>query len=363
MSLIYDAIRENEAPTSGPMPEPAAGLSLARRTERGQASSWPAVIVFLVIVVLGALVLGWWYHARTVAFTQPVANEAATGAASLVAPLSSPSRSQTAAVVVPSAPAPIVESTAAETPQSSVGTLSVNALAPPPSAVAEVTTKEHVRSNAEEFPASAASAGSSPDQMAMAPSAGPRGRASADAPDVARSPAAHRTRTSQGNRSLPENVARASRAPHKSPAPAVTAANARASLAAAQPITPGRASPATAHQQFDAFMQAMRSNDLTVADSRLAALRQELGPNSLTLLRAESWLALAHKDLVAARRGYTALLERLPGDEEASINLASVELQENHVAAAREVLSDALRTHPDSEALSGAIARFQEIRR
>ncbi|AVS95055.1 tetratricopeptide repeat protein [Paracidovorax avenae] len=112
-------------------------------------------------------------------------------------------------------------------------------------------------------------------------------------------------------------------------------------------------------QRFNAFLQAMRTGDLPGAGQHLAALRRELPPGSVSLLRAEGWHALAGGDAGAAARIYQDILDRLPGDEEASINLASIEARRDRAESARRILADAVRLHPESESLKAALARFQ----
>ncbi len=112
-------------------------------------------------------------------------------------------------------------------------------------------------------------------------------------------------------------------------------------------------------QRFNAFLQAMRTGDLAGAGQHLAALRRELPPGSVSLLRAEGWHALAGGDASAAARIYQDILDRLPGDEEASINLASIEARRDRAESARRILADAVRLHPESESLKAALARFQ----
>ncbi len=151
---------------------------------------------------------------------------------------------------------------------------------------------------------------------------------------------------------------RASRAatPPAHPSPVHPAA-ARVSVSPAAPASAPAAMPV--EQRFNAFLQAMRTGDLAGAGQHLAALRRELPPGSVSLLRAEGWHALAGGDASAAARIYQDILDRLPGDEEASINLASIEARRDRAESARKILADAVRLHPESESLKAALARFQ----
>jgi hypothetical protein len=114
--------------------------------------------------------------------------------------------------------------------------------------------------------------------------------------------------------------------PHAKAAPARPAAARTPARAARAPVAPApQAAPEEdmpAEKRFALFLQAMKTSDLPAAQTQLQRLRQQMTGNSMTLLRAEAWFALASGDVAGARARYTGLLERLPGDEEASINLA-----------------------------------------
>lgn len=115
----------------------------------------------------------------------------------------------------------------------------------------------------------------------------------------------------------------------------------------------------SAEQHFNQFLLAMRNGDLPGAERHLVALRAGLPQGSVSLLRAEGWHAMARDDRDGAARHYQAILDRLPGDEEASVNLASIELRRQRTEPARQILADALRMHPESEALKSALAGFR----
>ena len=122
------------------------------------------------------------------------------------------------------------------------------------------------------------------------------------------------------------------------------------------PPTPPEPSP---QQNFQAFVQAMQAKDVERASARLNALASQLPPSSLSLLRARAWYALETGQTAAAQDYYKSLLERLPGDEEASVNLAALELQAQRIEPARKLLREALVQHPDSEQIKAALARFR----
>ena len=141
------------------------------------------------------------------------------------------------------------------------------------------------------------------------------------------------------------------------PSPARSQVQALAVVPVSRPVAPPVAIPV--EQRFGLFLQAMRSHDLPTAEQHLAALRRDLPRSSVSLLRAEGWYALAQGDTDGAARHYQDILERLPGDEEASINLAGVESRRQRTEVARQILADGVRAHPESESLKSALAGFR----
>ena len=107
--------------------------------------------------------------------------------------------------------------------------------------------------------------------------------------------------------------------------------------------------------RFVVAMQEARSGD---AERELAALRERLPAGSLGLLRAQAWFDLRAGRDAAAEGGYRAILERMPGDEEAAINLASIQSRQQKSEEARATLDAAARLQPDSAALRAALAQF-----
>ncbi|MEW5889535.1 MAG: tetratricopeptide repeat protein [Pseudomonadota bacterium] len=155
-----------------------------------------------------------------------------------------------------------------------------------------------------------------------------------------------------------------------SPAVAKDAAPRRQSAVAKTPTRPQRSTAVPAakkpaeempiEQRYASFMQALRIGDKTAAESHLASLRRALPADSLSLQRMEAWYLLQDGQANAAAEKYRAILERVPGDEEASINLASILVQTGQREAARQVLDEARRMHPDSEDLRNALAGFSK---
>lgn len=125
-----------------------------------------------------------------------------------------------------------------------------------------------------------------------------------------------------------------------------------ASVADVAPLVP-------VEKRYALFLASMKAGDLVGAREQLTALQSQIPPGTMSRLRAEAWFALQSGNEVDARRGYQDILERVPGDEEASINLASIEARAGHRESARQVLTDALANNPGSEALLATLARFK----
>ena len=102
-------------------------------------------------------------------------------------------------------------------------------------------------------------------------------------------------------------------------------------------------------------MKDARTDD---AERELAALKARLPEGSLGLLRAQAWFDLRAGHDAAAGDGYRAILERMPGDEEAAINLASIQSRQQKPEEARATLDAAVRLQPGSAALRAALAQF-----
>lgn len=107
------------------------------------------------------------------------------------------------------------------------------------------------------------------------------------------------------------------------------------------------------------FLQAMKADNLVAAGEQLAELQKQLPQGALTRLRAEAWFSLRSGNVATARQTYRAILERIPGDEEASLNLAFIEAQANRRELALQVLTEGLRGNPESEPVREALARFK----
>ena len=106
---------------------------------------------------------------------------------------------------------------------------------------------------------------------------------------------------------------------------------------------------------FEVFNRALADRDTTLAQKQLALIQSNLPEFSIARMRAEAWFAQQTADMDVARRLYVRLLDKLPGDESASVNLASIERLQMRFDAAKETLAKALRNNPNSTVLRSAL--------
>jgi tetratricopeptide (TPR) repeat protein len=127
----------------------------------------------------------------------------------------------------------------------------------------------------------------------------------------------------------------------------------------ATPVT-STAQPSTEDVRtlFEALNQALESQDKALAQSKLQGIQSKLPESSVARLRAESWFAHQTGDLDSASRIYRRLLEKIPGDELTSVNLASIERKRQRPEQAKEVLAKGLRQNPSSSVLRSAIEQL-----
>lgn len=159
--------------------------------------------------------------------------------------------------------------------------------------------------------------------------------------------------------------------PAVAPPPAAVPAPAAAPVLA-QPVSQARPSPAEVtvrstggatesasnediSELFDGLNRALEARDEAQALRHLQGIRNRLPEGSLARLRAEGWHAYRTGDAERAQRVYRRLLEKLPGDENASLTLASIERQGQRPDQAREVLARSLRNNPNSTVLRAAL--------
>ncbi|MBT9549771.1 MAG: tetratricopeptide repeat protein [Hydrogenophaga sp.] len=158
----------------------------------------------------------------------------------------------------------------------------------------------------------------------------------------------------------PAPAGSADAAPVSMPAPApalkeppATAVPARP---AAAPVAPAAsAAPDDLSERFEGMNHALDNKDDATARRHLQAIQAQLPATSVARLRAEAWFAYQSGDLSSAQRTYRRLLDRLPGDEQAALTLASIEKKSARPDQARDILSRSLRVNPGSVPLRSAM--------
>lgn len=149
-------------------------------------------------------------------------------------------------------------------------------------------------------------------------------------------------------------------APHPSTGPRRTKRSAARSAPRSQPVKAALLAEMPVDQRYALLAQALNAGDMAAAKSHLAELERALPAESVTLLRARAWYASRAGDVVEARKSWQAVLERLPGDENAGLNLAALDAREGRIDAARSLLADVLTANPDSVAAQRALRRLKE---
>lgn len=128
-----------------------------------------------------------------------------------------------------------------------------------------------------------------------------------------------------------------------------------AAVAPAAPQPEPEPEPVPVEQIHAEVMTAVAAGDLPAARARLVELALRLPSDNLALLRARAWVSARGGAPAEAMRDYQAILQRLPGDENASLNLAALEAAAGQPEAARATLSGALSRFPESERLQRAL--------
>jgi Tetratricopeptide repeat len=158
----------------------------------------------------------------------------------------------------------------------------------------------------------------------------------------------------------PAPAASANAAPASTPAPAPAVKEPPAAAVPAKPaptpVTPAAsAAPDDLSERFEGMNHALDNKDDATARRHLQAIQAQLPATSVARLRAEAWFAYQSGDLSSAQRTYRRLLDRLPGDEQAALTLASIEKKSARPDQARDILSRSLRVNPGSAPLRSAM--------
>lgn len=107
---------------------------------------------------------------------------------------------------------------------------------------------------------------------------------------------------------------------------------------------------------------AVAGGDIAVRDASLDELQKLLPADSLTLLRARAWAAHGGNDIEGAERYYRAILQRVPDDEYAGVNLALIDARRGDVNEARERLARLAARNSGSPMVSRAQAELETVR-
>ena len=114
----------------------------------------------------------------------------------------------------------------------------------------------------------------------------------------------------------------------------------------------------TVQPMHQTFLQHVAAEEWDEARRVRARVGELLPPGHLLYKRMDAWLALEQGRGAHAARQYRAILDRLPGDTEAAINLAWLHIQEFRQTEAREVIDAALEHSPRSAPLRLARKRL-----
>ncbi len=312
MSLIHDALREQDGPVPPVRPAPRASWWASRSAQArgGMLLATAGVVGFLLA---GTLLLSFGKRgesgpparagASAASPARPPADAAATGPAITAVPSASP-----AMVHAPQPPFP--GAAAADAPRTPE-TLAMPALAPPPdrpdAGVADAAV-----------------------DMEPTPAAPPPVRAPAPSP-------ADAVASSEGT--APAIRIKVER--RTDTAPAGTGMDNRA-----------------VEQAVGEVESAMAGGDLPAARQALARLGALLPPESLTLLRMQAWIAHAGNDTAQAESLYRRIAERVPEDVNAGVNIALLDARRGEADAARQRLTQLSGRYPRSPQVARALAEL-----
>jgi tetratricopeptide (TPR) repeat protein len=226
-----------------------------------------------------------------------------------------------------------------------LGFLVAFAVSVPREGVAAVET----RPLADEAPAAAATA-PAPTVPAVAPEPVPHAPVRSDS-----------RRTPDGTREIRIAPAPVSTAIPEIPAPAAlpTGSIVRHASRPAGKSAPADDEAATA-AAVAAFSAAMKAGHADEARNRLARLSGLLPPQSLTLLRMRAWYA-SETGAGDAEQLYLQIIDRVPDDANASVNLALLRSRAGDVAGARQLLEKLRARSPESPGVDAAWRQLETM--
>jgi len=123
------------------------------------------------------------------------------------------------------------------------------------------------------------------------------------------------------------------------------------------------ADPAAVREAMTALNNAVGAHDDDARVAAIARLQALLPTGSLTLLRARAWAAHGGGDFAEAERLYHAILDRVPDDEHAGVNLALLDARRGDVDDARARLDRLAARNARSPQVLQAMAELDAARR
>lgn len=111
---------------------------------------------------------------------------------------------------------------------------------------------------------------------------------------------------------------------------------------------------------FQTFLAQTQAADWAAARQTQDSVLLALGPEHVMSLRMQAYLALRQSELDKARRHYQRLLERLPDDREAGLNVALIDWRQGQQDAARKRLAGLADRFPADPEIRAMILNLRQ---
>jgi hypothetical protein len=102
---------------------------------------------------------------------------------------------------------------------------------------------------------------------------------------------------------------------------------------------------------FRRFTAAANAGQLATAQSLIEQTAEQTGAESTLVMRMTGFLALKQGQLERARNAYTDVVDRMPDDREANMNLVLIDLQQGASAPAKQRAQRLQERYPDDAAI------------
>lgn len=119
----------------------------------------------------------------------------------------------------------------------------------------------------------------------------------------------------------------------------------------------------TVQTAITAVERAMAADDTQAAAAALVHLEALLPKESLTLLRTQAWVAHASNDMQGAEQLYRQIIERMPDDANAGVNVALLDARRGEIDHARKRLQRLSGLYPRSTQVSRALSELDAAAR